>query len=306
MTELSQQQEEKRALKLSVVGAFVMAVSGIGFFFAAKSEAILLDGVFSGIGFVLSVLTLKVSQIVLRPDDEHFHFGYAHFGPWLNVLKALLMLILCVFAVISAIDALLSGGREMQAGIAVIYGAVATTACATLALIFRRVAKNTKSALVAVDAESWYIDTLMSAAVLIAFVIGYSMQDSAYSDYVRYVDPVLVLVIVAVALPVPVRILVSSFSDLLGYAPDKELLEQLDRLFLQAVNNVDVADYRIRVLQLGSTINVLIHLRPGPAFELAGFNSLDATRDRIQQQFAEVDRNVVLDVVFVGDMRFSV
>ena len=72
---------ERRALHLSIAGALAMAVIGIGFALLSGSEAIMLDGIFSAIGLVMALVTLKVATLVARPDDEHFHFGYAHFAP---------------------------------------------------------------------------------------------------------------------------------------------------------------------------------------------------------------------------------
>jgi cation diffusion facilitator family transporter len=305
MSENDQKQQEQRALKLSVIGAFVMAVSGIFFFFLTGSEAILLDGIFSGIGFILSLLTLKVAALVQRPDDEHFHFGYAHFAPMLNVVKALLMVLLCVAAAAAGVEALLSGGRELQAGIAVVYGAVAMSSCGVLALIFRRAAKRTNSVLVTVDAESWYVDTLMSAAVFLAFTAGYFMQGTEFQQYSNYVDPALVLLIVAIALPAPLRILRDNIADLIGYAPEQALLDDLDNLFNEAVQDYPIADYRIRVMKFGTTLNVLVHIQPDAGFEFSDAAALDQVRDKVAKSYAAVGDAVVLDILFVGDMRFS-
>ena len=72
---------EKRALVVSIFGGAFMACLGVYFAIAAESDAIMLDGVFSGIGFLMASLTLKVAGLVKRPDDEHFHYGYSHFAP---------------------------------------------------------------------------------------------------------------------------------------------------------------------------------------------------------------------------------
>jgi predicted Co/Zn/Cd cation transporter (cation efflux family) len=53
---------EAKGLRLTVWAALFMAALGIGFYFPTRSQAILLDGVFSGIGFFVSLLTLKVAR----------------------------------------------------------------------------------------------------------------------------------------------------------------------------------------------------------------------------------------------------
>ena len=93
---------ERKALRISIVGALVMAVVGIGFALATRSDAIMLDGVFSAIGFLMALLTLRVASLAIQPDDDRFHFGYSHFVPLLNVVKAFMMIVLCTFAFLSS------------------------------------------------------------------------------------------------------------------------------------------------------------------------------------------------------------
>ena len=112
--------KERAALKVSVVMSVFFAVLGIGFYWLAQSEAILLDGFFSASAFVLGLLTLKVARLVGRRDDERFHFGYASFEPLLNTIKGLIILVLCAFAAASAVSAILHGGRELSLGYALL------------------------------------------------------------------------------------------------------------------------------------------------------------------------------------------
>ena len=84
--------EESRALQLSAWMNLGWAALGIGFGLATESTAIMLDGYFSLVGFVMALVTLRVAKLVLQPPDEHFHFGYAQFEPFLNAVKGLLML----------------------------------------------------------------------------------------------------------------------------------------------------------------------------------------------------------------------
>jgi predicted Co/Zn/Cd cation transporter (cation efflux family) len=62
---------EQRALTLSMV------------------SIIFFNGVYSLIGLGIAGVTLWVSRLAERPDDEKFHFGYTRFEPLLNVGKSL-------------------------------------------------------------------------------------------------------------------------------------------------------------------------------------------------------------------------
>lgn len=64
------QEREQFALKLSIVGTLLMAVLDFGFAYLTNSDAVMLDGVISLVGFTMSLLTLYVSRLVIRPDAE--------------------------------------------------------------------------------------------------------------------------------------------------------------------------------------------------------------------------------------------
>lgn len=295
---------ERSALRASAYGAFLMAVIGLAFAWLTGSEAILLDGVFSGISFMMAILTLRVAHLVAQPDDEHFHYGYAHFAPLLNVIKSLLMIVLCGFALAAAVSSLLGGGRPLQVGSAVIYGILSTLGCLGFALYLRRAAARTGSVLVALDAKAWIVDTLMSGAVLVSFCAGYFIARSPYAGYVDYLDPALVTVLCLLALPIPLRVLVQNGREVLLFAPDRALQDQVDELFRTAAAGLGIEAYRIRMLKMGNTLNILVHARL-PHESAVAVHELDAVRSRFGESLEVLRMRGVADVVFVGDMAFA-
>lgn len=302
---MKNQKLEKRALTVSIVGAAVMAILGVYYALVAESEAIMLDGVFSGIGFVMASLTLKVAGLVNRPDDEHFHYGYSHFAPLLNVFKAILILVLCTIALVFAIKALFTGGRSMAMGSAVVYGVLATVGCLIISLYIWRAKNLTGSALVAVDAESWAIDTLLSGAVLVAFIIGWAIQDTAFSAYLDYLDPGVVAVLCLMSVPVPLKILFENAREVLLFAPNDSWRQKVEDCFLKSGPQFANTDYRIRLLKMGNTLNILVHVKPGPDFDLHSVDQLDDIRFKFNSELETMEVRTTSDIVFVGDMKLS-
>ena len=296
---------EQRALKVSIAGALFMSVLGIAFALTTKSEAILLDGVFSGIGFFMAIATLKVAALVTRPDDEHFHYGYAHFGPLINVLKSLLMVVLCIFALLSSVKSLLGEGRPLLLGNAVIYGAVSTAGCIAFALYLARAAKSTASILVSVDSRGWIIDSMMSGAVLLSFLAGYMALGTSMEAYLDYLDPLVVTVLCLLALPMPIGILMQNGREVLLIAPEQTLQDEVIKNVASAKDGLAVADYRLRMLKMGNTINVLLHIKLGAEFELREVAQLDAIREQVKAGLAIMDGLVVADLVFIDDMKLA-
>lgn len=297
--------QERHALKVSIAGALLMSALGVGFALITGSEAILLDGVFSGIGFVMAIATLKVAVLVTRPDDEHFHYGYAHFGPMINVLKSLLMVVLCVFALLSSVSALFGGGRPLQIGSAVIYGVIATLGCVVIALYMARASRRSKSVLVEVDARSWIIDSAMSGAVLLSFVAGYLAVGTSFAPYLEYLDPAVVTILCLLVLPLPLGILVQNGREVLLIAPAKALQDEVIEHVSRAVGSLDIEDHRLRMLKMGDTINVLLHVKMGPEYEFGRVSQLDEIRNAVNGALQGMEGRVVADLVFVDDMSLA-
>jgi predicted Co/Zn/Cd cation transporter (cation efflux family) len=67
--------------------------------------------------------------LVAGGDDERFPHGYAFFELLVNGIKGMLVLGMSVMALTGAVEALLTGGRPIAAGIAIAYGVFASITC---------------------------------------------------------------------------------------------------------------------------------------------------------------------------------
>lgn len=296
---------EQRALLISSYGALALAVLGISFALISGSEAILLDGVFSGLGFFMALMTLYVSRLVRRPDDDKFQYGYAHFAPLLNVLKSLVMTVLCGFALISAVSTLISGGQPMAVGSAILYALIATMIGTGLFLYLQKVADRTSSVLVALDAKSAKLDMMLSAAVLVSFALGWLALGTAMERYLDYLDPMVVAGLCLVALPVPLKVLWDNGREVLLLAPPPELQQAVKEQIETALEGFPVDDYRIRMLKMGNVIALTLHLKPAEEFQINRVSELDRVRVAIENSLDALDYETGLDVIFVNDMGLS-
>ena len=188
-----------------------MVVAGL-----AESQAVLLDGMFNAVYVVVALVTLKVSRLVQRPDDRRFPFGYAYFEPLINAVKGLLMLGIAVVALVGAVDALIHGGREVAAGMAVGYAVFAMSIGFGVMAIMARVARTTDSPLVRADVKNWGINGAISSVVGLAFGTIFLLRGTRFSFLVPYVDPGLVTLMIVATLPVPLKMVWSSLGELVS------------------------------------------------------------------------------------------
>ncbi len=210
---------EKQALTLSLFGCITFAIFGIGYGLFVGSNAIMLDGIFTLFSMGMTGLGLITAYLVTRPSDDRFQYGYAHFEPIANVINGSIILLLCLAALYNGVTTLLAGGREIDLGHALIYAVVSTFFCAILYRIEALVAEQVDSELVMVDSKEWLVDTLLSATLLIGFVVAIGLDAIGYGQYNRYIDPVLVSLLALCATLIPIKVLGRNLREVLKIAP---------------------------------------------------------------------------------------
>jgi len=294
---------EKRGLWLSILGALFMAGLGIGFAILTSSDAVLLDGLFSLIGFAIGLVSLRVATLVRRPDDELYHFGYAAYEPMLNLTKGLLMAFVTIFALVSAVEIVLHGGREIQAGWASVYAWIAAAGCFTIAIRQRVLARRTASPLLVVDSKNWLIDGLMSVAVGVAFLVAIFLVDTSYAYLLPYADPAVVIVLVVLSLPIPFKIIRDNWKQMLGRAPDEALQRKAREAVARVFDPSEEYDTKIRMDQLGRLTYLQLYVVIKGSLD-PDVDRLDGCRTEVHDALKGDFDNLALDVIFTRDPRW--
>jgi len=295
---------ERKALIISVIGALVMAGLGIGFSLITGSNAILLDGIFSLIGFAAGLVALRVSRLVQQPDDIHYQFGYGSFEAFFNLLKGITIAIISVFALTDAVNAILGGGRPIQADIALLYAVLVGIACFVVALYLRSAAKKTQSPLVELDAKNWIIDGFLTVAVLIAFASTMLIEDSDYAWMADYADPVIVATLVVLIIPVPYITIRDNIKQLLLSAPDQKMQESVHELLAPELEKIDKQDYLVRMTKVGRYLYMQIYFHISPESVSNDVTSQDAIRQRISDKLASEFINASVDIIFTLEKKW--
>lgn len=295
---------ERRGLRLSVFGALFMAALGFGFAASTGSRAVLLDGIFSLIGAVVSVVAMRVAALVRQPDDEHFHFGYAAYEPMLNLTKGLLIAFVSLLATWASIDSILAGGREIQGRMAVVYALIAAAGCLLIAWSQRRLARKTDSPLLEVDAKNWLMDGLISGAVAVGFVVVVLFEGTPWSWMTPYADPAVVLLLVVLSLPIPIGIVRANWDQLLGRAPDGEAQSTANEIVSGAIAGEEGLDFKLRLLEQGRFIYLQIYVIVQSQRKGMSVKEADGLRERIAAVICELPQMIGYDVIFTTDARW--
>ena len=291
---------EKRAIHLTILGNVGMALLGISFALYTSSEAILLDALFSGINFIIALLSLRVAHLIGQLDDESHPFGYAIFEPLLNLGKGTLVTAISLFASFSALGALLSGGRAIVAGPALWYAAIAAAGCWVLAIVQRRLAQRSNSPILELDTKNWFIDGVISGAVALAFVVVIAIEQTPLAWFVPYADPTLVLLLVISTISIPLRIIRENWRQIVLGAAEPEFQEQVRAVVEAKLGLIPYQRYHIRQCRIGRLVYVQIYIQLD-----ADIDFQPSQADRVRSQlYAELQQSIphlAMDAIFTTD-----
>ncbi len=288
-------------LQLSVGGTFFMSILGISFGLWIQSEAILLDGFFNVISFIMAVASLWVSWLVRKPASQQFQFDHLNFIPLVNIIKGLLIFTVSLFALISAAIAILGGGRTLNAGMAVVYAIIAASGCLIIALVQNRIGQRTNSAMVIVDSQNWLINGLISMSVGIAFGLVVLIKGTSFDWFIPYSDSAIVIILVVVTIPVPIKIILENVNQLLLGAPSSEIQKQLTTVLKTVVEDLPCTKYRLRMTQAAQYVYMHIFwLLPKQADSIS-VAEVDRIRTKITERLKKTYETLHVDIIFTED-----
>lgn len=170
MTDISENQSlEQGALRTSKWANLFMAAAGILAACLSNSQALLVDGLFSLIGFAAAVIGTKVSRDALRDPDAHRPFGYGSEETVFTTFRALSLLALVVFAIFTAIQTIAAylqygEAEDLNFTVIVVYFVVIMAVCLGLWLVHRRswIRTGRRSAILKLEADAAFFDGILS------------------------------------------------------------------------------------------------------------------------------------------------
>lgn len=267
-----------------------------------NSYAILLDGIFSFVAFLIKLLMLITSKLITKGNSRSFQFGYWQFEPLVLIAEGSFTLIVVVYAFSTGLTSLLNGGHETNFGIAIYYAMFFTLADYGYYIYVKRINRTLQSNLVHFDNISWSIDAALTAGLLISFFVAYLLNFTSYKAYTRYVDPLVLMAIAIQMIPSALRILVPSVKQIIGVAP-KDLHKEVQTVMDDFMRIYHFRDYVTSVQQYGNMeiIDIDILLKRDSIMTVA---EMDMLRLEIDEALGGKDVEKWLTISFTAGRRW--
>ncbi|GAL06594.1 cobalt-zinc-cadmium resistance protein [Photobacterium aphoticum] len=182
----------------------LFALMGIGLGLWMGSLVIVFDGAYSLVSLTLTVLSLAAASYIRSPKARD-NKNVKMIEPAVIAIKGLVITLMCGISFASAVDAISAGGREVNTGLALAFGVVNIIGCMATYWIMKTKGETTGSALVKAESKQWLMDTVISAAVMMGFVVATALVYLGLGEYAVYADPAMVVIASLYFVVVPVK-----------------------------------------------------------------------------------------------------
>ncbi|MBT2767636.1 cation transporter [Stenotrophomonas sp. ISL-67] len=305
---------EQGVLRLSIAASFGVAAIAVAFGLFANSSLIIFDGIYGLIDVVMTWLSLLVVRLISLSTNvdalqsrlnQRFTMGFWHLEPIVLGVSGTLMIGAALYAAVNAVDALMSGGREIALGPAIVFAVISIIVESGLALFVRRANRTIGSEFIALDAKNWMVAASMSAAYLVAFGGGWLLRGTEWAWLVPYIDPAILLVVCLFVVVAPLGTVRQALSDILLITP-VELQAHVDDVARGIVAKYGFIEHRSYVAKVGRGDQIeLFFVVPAndPPRRLVEWDQL---RDEIGEALGEESTDRWLTIMFTTDREWTI
>jgi len=299
--------KDKKLLMISVYGAIAFSGTGIVLGTLLKSQMILFDGLFSLISVVLTLISLIATTFMSKNDSRRFPFGKDMIEPLVITFKYAVILILVIGSLIMAVVSIFQGGRDVAVGEALIYSAISTLACLIIYRYLNKHAPESKTGLILAESNQWLMDTLVSAGVLIGFIVASLLQYIPSTQaLVPYIDPLMVVIVSIYFIKVPLIEIRHSMREVLGMTPEEELTRKIETVIYDVESKYDIEETILRISKVGRTLSIEVDFIVKKTSKVQTISDQDHIREEISTKIHHIDYTKWLTISFTNDRKWAV
>lgn len=241
-----------------------------------------------------------------QKDVEKFPFGKHILEPLVISIKSLVILIMCLFTLVGALKTIISGGNSVEFGLAIIYSVISVLGCGIISFYIKSKAKSLSSELLKAEFNQWLMDTILSAAVLVGFLIAIVLSASKFKFLNPYIDPTMTLIVSIVFLRLPIKTFIESFKEIISVKADDEINEDIYVLVKEIEEEYKFEDSIARVSKIGRELRIEIDFVYNQNSKLKTLDQMDSVREEINDAMKHIKYNKWLNISFTGNKKWIV
>lgn len=315
-----QRRIEQRSLRLGMVASLLIALAGLVAYALSGSDALLLDGLYSGVMAASSLIAARIGANVVRPPDRGWPYGYDGQEALYVLFRSLLLiggLSAAVLAALREITTVLQGGvpaPPVELGPVGWYTALTVLLCLGLAWQQHRDwhASGGCSELLRLESQAAALDAAITAVAGGALLAAPLLAATPLAPLVPISDALLVILLAAIVVIEPLRQFWRALRQTAGAACDPALIARVRARVLELLDGsaslatplpaqpIDLLD--LTLLRLGRTTFLVAYLNPHGPVDGAW---MDCLRQRIHSHCAELLAPLRTELILTGEAPFE-
>jgi len=264
---MNQKKIELQSLIVSAIVNFIMSVSGIVVFCITKLQALFLDGFFSLIAFISTLMAIVFSR-TSKKKNKSYPTGMFFLEPLYGIIKAILMFVLLATSLYES-GATAFTYFNTGVGATIYFDPILPytiiMVIMSFALSYFNKKQNEKinkaSIMLTAESKSNFVDGVISGGVGILIMLLYFIDINGKLGFLHYPGHFFItLLLVAFALKEPIKLFAISLRELSGATvKDKEIKSKVRRIVAKEIREEDLHN-RFEVYKIGMHIRVVILL----------------------------------------------
>jgi len=297
---MNQKKIELQSLIVSAVVNFIMAVAGIVVFVITNLQALFLDGFFSLIAFISTLMAIVFSK-TSKKKNKSYPTGMFFLEPLYGIIKALLMFVLLAT---SLIESGTTAFAYFNTGVGVSinfdpilpYTIIMVIMCFGLSYFNKKQNEkiNKSSIMLTAESKSNMVDGIISGGVGLLILMLSFINVNGKLGFLHYTgDFFITIILVAFSIKEPIKLFMASLREISGATvKDKEIKSTVRKIVAKEIREEEL-DNKFEVYKIGMHIRVVILLNENVEKETLQRLKSDTIKE-IKESFDSVSVEFVL------------
>ena len=252
---------EKKAMSVSLYANLMFVVVELVMAIVTGSQAVLLDGVYDGIEFVMLLPSIFLIPLLYKPSNEKYPFGHMQMETVFIVVKGITMITVTVGLITNSINILFHGGRTVDFGVVAWFELFACVLGIIVTFYLKRKNKAMNSPLITVEMQGWKMDSMLSLGMTAVFFLPVFLPFKGVGQLTPYLDPFITIVLSMIMLPIPVKTVFTGIRDLLLISPEEETVSEIKQTVEPIIQESNCVDIYYDIVRTGRKLWISAYIK---------------------------------------------
>ena len=242
---------EKKAMSVSLYANLLFVVIELVMAAYTGSQAVLLDGVYDGIEFMMLLPSIFLIPLLYKPSNEKYPFGHMQMETIFLVIKGIIMMTVTVGLITNSINILFHGGHKVDFGFVAWFELFACILGMIVTIYLKQKNKAMNSPLITVEMQGWKMDSIISLGMTAAFFLPELIEVDWIQKLSPYLDSAITIILSMIMLPIPIQTVYTGIRDLLLISPEEETVNEIKEIVEPIILESNCTDIYYDIVRTG-------------------------------------------------------